>query len=203
VPARKRSRIEGTRQARSRTTPGLSLLMALAVGACSSPSTGNYPSRSAAIATSLDIINQYLGAIGYVGPRAMTQTEGICHESDDAHGALSISEANPAKLTNIQYGTLLGEAQELWRQAGYNNISSSQEPDGTRQVTANDGAYTLAIYAGNEGGNDNGLAIFVYSCYSTPGPTTETTTQTTMPPLSLSGGSPIASSVPTGTAAAP
>jgi hypothetical protein len=111
----------------------------------------------------------------------MTRTEGICHESDDAHGALSISEANPTKLTSAQYGELLGEAQKLWRQAGYSDISASQEPDGTRQVTANDGAYSLAVYAGNEGGNDNGLAIFVYSCYSTPGPATPATTQTTRP----------------------
>lgn len=178
------------RQPWSRATLGLSLLANLTVGACSSSSSGDYPSRNSAITTSIKIIDQYLDAIDYAGPRAVTQTEGLCDESDDAHGALSISEANPTKLTSAQYTTLLGEAQKLWRQAGYSDISASQEPDGTRQVTANDGAYSLAVYAGNEGDNDNGVAIYVYSCYSTPGPATPTTTQTTMPPLSGDGSSP-------------
>lgn len=92
---------------------------------------------------------------------------------------------------------MLSTALTLWRKDGYSDVSQGNEQDGTLQVTANDGAYTLAVYVGTDGST----GVFVSSCYSTPGPATETTNYSTFSPMV--GGSPIASSAATGATTTP
>jgi len=162
---------------------GGALSLACLLGACSSPVA--YPSRNAAITTSLTDIEQLLRSAHFTGSWRKTQTEGPCDETDSAHGALVISAGSIDNLTGTQGSQLLTTALTVWHADGYSDVSENHGNPGDDQVTAKDGVYLLEVDVESDG--DTG--IFIDSCYSTPGPATATTTQTIMSPLS-GGNSP-------------
>jgi hypothetical protein len=164
------------RVAKTRAALAVATAAACLLGACSS-SSASYPSRDAAVAKSLSDINQLLKRIGYPDPWRKTQKEGPCHETDDAHGSLVVSAGTINNLSQPEGAKFLSTALATWRTAGYSNVSENHASADDSQVTAQDGAYTLELDVGSDGET----GIFISSCYSTPGPATESVSQTTMP----------------------
>lgn len=152
------------------------LMLTCSLDACSS--SPNYPSRASAVQTGDAVISQLLRSIHFTAPVVLTRTDGTCNEADDAHGDLVTSFGYPNNVTGTEGKALLAAALTLWRQDGYSHVGAETEPDGTSQVTATDKSYSLAIYVGRT----SATGIFVSSCYSTPGPTTQTVTRTTAGP---------------------
>jgi hypothetical protein len=177
------------RVARTRAALVVATTAACLLSACSSPSS-SYPSQDAAIAKSLSDINQLLRNIGYADPWRKTQTEGPCHETDDAHGSLVISAGTINNLSQPEGAKFLSTALATWRTDGYSNVSENHASADNSQVTAQDGEYTLELDVGSDGET----GIFISSCYSTPGPATESVSQTTMPAVAAADSpAPVAS----------
>jgi hypothetical protein len=127
-------------------------------------------------------IDATLDGLHYTGPRVFELSEGACDETDENHGDLDVLFSLPDTKTQGQMEALMNRVIAYWHSDPAFSAVSSESPssgyyadaviNGT-QVTAEADYFTY-------GGGD--VSLDVSTCYSTPGPSSPTTSSVTQSP---------------------
>lgn len=134
-------------------------------GSTSAPeagSTNSLPTRDQAFQRGEVQINQILIALHQQPTTRFSYSEGLCNESDDAHGHVNVDYTLPGKYSATQAAAALKSAGTAMKALGLGTPVYESQPDGVYVKSSSSGLLFDA-----EGGT---LGFAFQSCYSTPAP---------------------------------
>ena len=132
-----------------------------------SQSAASLPTREQAFRQSESYINQILLAVHRAPTTEFTYSEGLCHETDDSHGAVVIDYSLPGSFTATQVDAELKAVGSGMKQLGYGNPNYVTQPNG---VSVDTGSYGILFAVEGLGASSDSLGFSVQTCYATPAP---------------------------------